>query len=118
MTQRGNSEQKGQNFEAAPWCLYRQHICESLAKWCSMCDAEATTRSTMQRSMPSLFRKLTLYDLEMSQQLTLVDKLADFHQKVERLLPQEYKECALYALMLVERGFSHGVFINTATALR
>ena len=83
-----------------------------------MCDQEKSTLRTMQRSMPSLFSKLTLYDLEMSQQLTLADKLADFHQKVERLIPDEFQECAVYALMLIERSFSHGVFINTPTVLR
>ena len=74
--------------------------------------------STMQRSMPSLFRKLTLYDLEMSQQLSLVDKLTEFHQKVERLIPDEFKECAIYSMMLIERGFGHKVFINTPTVIR
>ena len=34
------------------------------------------------------------------------------------MLPEEYQECMVYALILIERGFSHGVFLHSSTVKR
>ena len=34
------------------------------------------------------------------------------------MLPEEHQECLIYALILIERGFSHGVFLHTSTVKR
>ena len=34
------------------------------------------------------------------------------------MLPEEHQECLVYALILIERGFSHGVFLHTSTVKR
>ena len=103
---------------SAPWEYYRRHICEELAKWCQMCDAEESTRSSMQVGYPSVLRYLSLRDFDATCRLPLKDQLSNFFLKLENLLPEEYKECLIYALILVERGFSHGIFLNSVTVKR
>lgn len=48
----------------APWKFYRSHICEQIAKWCLMCDAEQSTLSSMRVSYPSILRQLSLKDYD------------------------------------------------------
>ena len=71
---------------SAPWSYYRQQICDSLVKWCHMCDANQATKDEMRRGYPSLFRKLSLYDSS----VPLTVQLTDFFKQLEQLLPDEY----------------------------
>ena len=83
-----------------------------------MCDGAESTKRDMQRGYPMLFQHLSLYDLDTSCPGTIDRKLTDFIQKLEKLLPDENKECLIYALMLVERGFSLGVFLHSTSVKR
>jgi len=100
----------------APWRYYKQQIIESLAKWCQMCDANQATKDEMRRGYPSLFRKLRLVDFDSTISLTI--QLNDFFSELEQLLPGEYQECMIYALMLIERGFKHRLFVHSVTVKR
>ena len=91
---------------AAPWHLYRAHISESLAKWCKMCDQEQSTLTSMKVTYPSVLRFMSLKDYDSSSRHTLEEQLGKFFLKLEHMLPEEHKECLIYALILVERGFS------------
>jgi len=72
----------------------------------------------MQKGFPCIFQKLTLWDFDATCQVSIEDQMGEFVQKLERIVPEEAQECLVYALLLVERGFSHGVFLHSATIKR
>ena len=87
-----------------------------------MCDAEKSTLDLMRKSYPSLFRKLSkgagYLALSQSKQQSLQSQLSAFFADLEHMLPEEHQECLIYALILIERGFSHGVFLHGSTVKR
>ena len=83
-----------------------------------MCDGAESTKRDMQRGYPTLFQHLSLYDLDTTCPSSIEKKLIDFIQKLEKLLPEEHKECLVYALLLIERGFSHGVLLHSTSVKR
>lgn len=102
----------------APWRYYRSHVCAELAKYCQVCDAEFTTEAAMKRDFKSLFQNLSLWDHDPHCEQSVEDQLCDLCEQFEQMLPEESKECLIYALMLVERSFGHGVFVHSRTVKR
>lgn len=72
----------------------------------------------MKRQFPSLFAKLTLWDHDPTSRQGLEEDLRDLCEELEQIVPEEAKECLLYALMLVEEGFKTSVFVHSATVKR
>ena len=100
----------------APWACYSRLIGESLAKWCLMCDAEPSTLSQMQKGFPSLFRRLPFAESHCKD--SIESELQELFATLETMLPEEHQECMVYALMLIERGFAHGIFLHSSTVVR
>ena len=44
--------------------------------------------------------------------------MSAFFSHLEHSIPEEHQECLIYALILIERGFSHGVFLHSSTVKR
>ena len=71
---------------------------KELALWCSMCDNAEITKTQMIRKHPELWRNLTLFDIEPAHsQESLEETISDFAESLEQFLPNEHKECLLYA---------------------
>ena len=49
---------------------------------------------------------------------SLEDQISDFVKRLEMLLPEDYKECLIYALILIERVLGKGVFLHSTTIMR
>lgn len=83
-----------------------------------MCDANPGTIKTMRNGFPCLFANLTLWDCDPNCDQSLEEQLCDLCEQFERMLPEEAKECIVYALFLVERSFSHGLYLHSSTVKR
>ena len=69
----------------------------------------------MMTKLPLLFKGVPKYAYSEKRTKRELNEICLYFSNI---LPEEYKECLVYAFILVGRGFQHDVFINAKSAKR
>ena len=72
----------------------------------------------MERACPTLLRNRSLIDFDPTNRKPYKHIIVEFIEELEGLCPSKSHESFVYALMLIEKGFSLRVFIHSDTVKR